>query len=148
MLEADGVMRSGRALMTGRSALSRALAGSALAVMALLALDPAPGRSQPYAVVGPESDLRIEWEQHPSGRGPVIAGYVHNASGMTAANVRVLVEGLDGTGRPVSATVGYVVGTVPGFNRTYFELRAPGAASYRVSVVSYEWIKGGGGGGM
>jgi hypothetical protein len=106
------------------------------------------GQPQPHALIRPEGDFRLEWEQRQAQRGPLIAGYVHNNGGTTAGKVSVLVEGLDGAGRVVNATIGYVTGTVPAFNRAYFEVRVPDAASYRVSVSSFEWIKGGGGGGM
>jgi len=72
---------------------------------------------------------------------------VYNDAGMPASKVSVLVEGLDGTGHPVNATIGYVIGTVPALSRAYFEVRVPSAASYRVSISSFEWMKGGGGGG-
>jgi hypothetical protein len=117
---------------------------ASLAALAF-ALATSPSWAYPYAAVGAVSDFRVDWEQRQTQRGSVIAGYVHNDGGMTASKVSVLVEGLDGGGRLVSATIGYVVGTVPAFNRTYFEVRVPGAASYRVKVLSFEWIKGGAG---
>ncbi|PWU18533.1 MAG: hypothetical protein C5B48_14640 [Candidatus Rokuibacteriota bacterium] len=95
-----------------------------------------------------ESELRVEWQVRPAQRGDLIAGYVHNDGGTTANKVTLLVEGLDPDGHRVNQTIGYVTGTVPAFNRTYFEVRVPHVVSYRVSVASYEWLKGGGGGGM
>jgi hypothetical protein len=116
-------------------------------VILALGLDTNLARPQPYSFAEGERDFRVEWDQHPTGLGPAIGGYVYNNAGMPAARVRVLVEGLDGAGRPINTTIGYVVGTVPGFSRTPFEVRVPGAASYRVSVLSFEWLKGAGGGG-
>ncbi len=77
----------------------------------------------------------------------MIAGYVYNASGMTATKVSVLAQGRAISGRPVNSTVGHVLGTVPAFSHTYFEVRVAEADAYRVSVLSFEWLKGGGGGG-
>jgi hypothetical protein len=102
---------------------------------------------QPSALA--EREFRVEWERRETSRGSAIAGYVYNnATGMTASKVRVLVDGVDASGRAVNSTVAYVLGTVPAFTRTYFEVRVPEAASYRVSVLSFEWLRGGAGGGM
>ena len=116
-------------------------------VILALALGMSPARPRPYAFAGGERDFRVEWQQRQAKRGPAIAGYVYNDAGMPASKVRVLVEGLDGTGHRVTATIGYVMGTVPALSRGYFEVRVPSAVSYRVSISSFEWLKGGGGGG-
>jgi len=96
------------------------------------------------AVPGWPMDLRIEWQTRPAARGSLIAGYVHNETGTTADKVLLRIEGLDDAGRVTSTSTGYVVGTVPPFNRTYFEVLVPTAASYRVNISSFEWIKGAG----
>jgi len=101
---------------------------------------------QSSATGGMAAELRVEWDVHRTEPRPLIRGYVNNAGGTTAARVTVLVEGLDGAGQSVNSTVGYVFGVVPAFNRTYFEVHVPPAVNYRVSVLSYDWIKGGGGG--
>jgi hypothetical protein len=113
-----------------------------------LALGTSQGRHQEYAFAGGERDFRIEWEQHQTRFARAIAGYVYNDAGTPASKVSVLVEGLDETGHPVKATIGYIVGTVPALSRAYFEVQVPSAVSYRVSISSFDWIKGGGGGGM
>ncbi len=116
-------------------------------VILALALGTSQAGHQPYAFAEGEHDFRVEWEQRQTRLGPAIAGYVYNDAGMPASKVSVLVEGLDGTGHPVTATIGYVGGTVPALSRAYFEVRVPTAVSYRVSISSFEWLKGGGGGG-
>ena len=58
----------------------------------------------------------------------------------TAAPIR------DEAGKVVGATTTWVLGGVPAENRTWFETRVPAAASYRVEVVSFDWIGRGGGG--
>ena len=126
---------------------SGASAKTATLVILALALGTSQARHQEYAFAGGERDFRLEWEQHQTRLGPAISGYVYNDAGMPASKVSVLVEGLDGTGHPVNATIGYVIGTVPALSRAYFEVRVPSAASYRVSISSFEWMKGGGGGG-
>ena len=120
----------------------------AAVVTMVLTLGTSAARSQPYSLAEGQRDFRVEWSQHDTRRGVAIGGYVYNNAGMPAARVSLLVEGLDEAGRLVNTTVGYVVGTVPGFSRTPFDVRVPGAASYRVNVLSFEWLKGGGGGGM
>jgi hypothetical protein len=117
-----------------------------IATLAMLALTlgATPARPQPSALA--ERDFRIEWALRRNARGSAIAGYVYNAGGMAATKVSVLIEGLDASGRPVNSTVGHVFGTVPTFNRAYFEERVPEATSYRVSLLSFEWLWGGGGG--
>jgi hypothetical protein len=64
-------------------------------------------------------------------------------------SVRLLVEGLDGSGRVIGSTTGYVLGDVPPSNRSYFDIRAPAkaAASYRVTIESFAWRAYGAGGG-
>lgn len=89
--------------------------------------------------------FRVEAEPRQTRRGPALAGYVYNSYGMTAQRVELLVEGLDASGNVVSSTIGYVSGTVPPFDRAYFEVRVPaGAASYRAKVRWWEWTARGG----
>jgi hypothetical protein len=119
----------------------------AVVVTMVLTVDTSAARSQPYSLAEGQRDFRVEWRQHQTRQGPAIGGYVYNNAGMSAAKVSLLVEGLDEAGRPVNTTIGYVVGTVPGLSRAPFDVRVPGAVSYRVNVLSLEWLKGGGGGG-
>lgn len=89
--------------------------------------------------------FRVEAEPRQTRRGPALAGYVYNSYGMTAHRVELLVEGLDASGNVVSSTIGHVSGTVPPFDRAYFEVRVPaGAASYRARVRWWEWTARGG----
>lgn len=118
---------------------------SVLAVVAaaagLQAVTPASGQSW----TTPNPGFRVEWEPTQTRRGLVIRGYVHNDSGYTAANVRLLIESLDAGGQVAATTVGYLPGTAPPFNRLYFEVPVKAAAaSYRVRVGSWEPIGRGG----
>ena len=97
-----------------------------------------------------DADLRVEWTGSQDRRGrPAVSGYVYNQrAGSYAENVRLLVEGLDGSGQVIGSTTGYVAGQVPPSNRSYFEVKAPpGAASYRVTIQSFAWRAYGLGGG-
>ena len=117
------------------------------AITSTLAVTLGTPSAQPQPSALGERDFRVEWDLRQTARGSAIVGYVYNTGGLAAARVSVLVQGLDAADRPVNSTIGYVLGTVPAFNRTYFEMRVPDATSYRVSVLSFEWLKGGGAGG-
>jgi hypothetical protein len=96
---------------------------------------------------GIDERVRLDWEAGATRAGkPVIRGYVLNAHGRPAANVRLLVETLDGSGVVVARTIGFVPGVVQFNDRAYFEvpLKAPGA-SYRVTVSALDWRAGGNG---
>ena len=119
---------------------------AALAVTLLGAVATNAG-AQPRAIVGSaELGLGVTWEAGRTARGPVISGYVVNDSGVTADRVMLRIESLDETGKVVNTRTGYVMGTVPAFNRAYFQVSVPGATSYRVAISSFQWIKGDGGG--
>jgi hypothetical protein len=120
------------------------LAAVAIAMLAI-ATDMVPTGAPPLAIAGGERDFSIDWQRSDTPRGPEITGYVYNNGGLPAARVTVLVEGLDPSGRPVNATIAYVVGTVPALSRTYFVTSVPAATSYRVSLLSFDWVKGGSG---
>ncbi len=107
------------------------------------------GATSPAAAVmspsGIDPRLRLDWEvgQTRSGR-PVITGYIYNDYMRVAINVRLLVEVLDASGQVIDRAYGFVPGTVPVFNRNYFDVPLKTAgASYRITVTSYEWRDGG-----
>jgi hypothetical protein len=99
-------------------------------------------QAQTYAIYGAERYFRVEWEAGQSARrGPVVSGYVYNDYGRAVERMQLSIEGLDGSGAVVSTTIGYVLGTVPGWNRAYFEIPVPaGAAAYKVRVLSFNWV--------
>ena len=103
----------------------------------------AQGSSGPLA----ERYFRLEWEAGQSRRGrPLIRGYLYNDQPVNVNNVRLLIETLDASGQVTSRTVGYVDGLIPATSRTYFEVpvSAPGG-TFRVSVMSFDLIRTGGG---
>lgn len=127
----------------------RALALMAAAVLVVgPAVMPAPAEAAPTPQ-GIDSRLRLDWEAATKRGGkPVIQGYLYNDNGRAAGDVHLLVETLDASGAVIARTIGFVQGVVQFNDRIYFEvaLKTPGA-SYRVTVTSFDW-KGGGGGGM
>ena len=122
-----------------------------LALATILATEPTGALSPAAAVIVPSGidyRLRLDWEAGTTRRGrPVIRGYVLNDHGRPASDVRLLVETLDASGAVVARTIGFVHGLVHFNDRAYFEvpLKTPGA-SYRVTVTSFDWRAGGGGG--
>lgn len=87
-----------------------------------------PGRADDY--------FRFEWRK----TGRTISGYVYNSSNRWAARVQLLVEGVDRSGKVVNKTTTWVAGGIPANNRAFFEVAVPEAASYRLRVLSYEWV--------
>lgn len=101
--------------------------------------------AQNFGIPGADRYFRLEWEARPGERrGPVVAGYLYNDYGAPATNIRMLVETLDGAGAVTGSTVTLLPGTAPGNGRLYFEQRVPAAAGYRLRVLSWDFIRGGG----
>ena len=101
-------------------------------------------------IVGWEQFFKLDWQAVERRGRPVVSGHIMNDWGFPARNVRLLVEGLDGTGNVVGQRVSWL-GTelTPGM-RAYFEEPAPPpgpapAAAYRVSVFAWDWVQAGGG---
>jgi hypothetical protein len=86
----------------------------------------------------PVSELRVEWETITRDGRTIVRGYVHNEYQMRAENVRLLIEGLDASARPVTTRTAYVFGTIPYRDRAYFEAVVPAAGAYRVSIESFD----------
>jgi hypothetical protein len=60
-----------------------------------------------------------------------------------------MVESLDAGGQVATRTIGYVSGTVPPSSRVYFQVVLPAPSpSYRVFVLSWDWIRGPSGGSL
>ena len=111
--------------------------------LVLIATDGARAISSPSGI---DPRLRFEYEVGRWHGQPEIQGYIYNDYGRPANNVRMIVETLDESGKVVGRAYGFVVGIVPVFNRTPFNvpLKATGA-SYRLTVTSFEWRDGGSG---
>jgi len=133
--------RSVRSVVAGlRRAWEAARPGAAgVAVAAILLLGCSVAPSQVNGVAGVEHYFRVTWERQVGRRGPVVSGHVHNNYGYAAADVQIEVAGLDAAGAVVSRIYARVLGTVPPLGDAYFEVPvAPGAASCRVTVVSFQ----------
>ena len=111
------------------------------AVLVALVLGPAAARAQSHAIYGADRYFPVDARTETRSRGAVVAGYVRNEGGMPARDVRLRVERLDAGGRVEATSVAYVSGILTPGSRGYFEVAVPsGAATYRVSVLSFDWI--------
>jgi len=110
-----------------------------VAVIALLAPSRAVAATT-YAQESLDHYFRFEYEVTPSATRPVVSGYVYNMNpGVPVERMQVSVQSLDGAGNVVGTTSTWVLGGVPPGNRAYFTTHAVPGASYRVSVLFFDW---------
>jgi len=83
-----------------------------------------------------DSNFRLEWSR--TGRG--VSGFVYNTSNRRAGHMQLLVESLDAAGAVVNRT-STSVRDVPPNNRAFFETSVAEAPSYRVSIISFDWVE-------
>jgi hypothetical protein len=110
------------------------------AAFVALVLGPAAARAQSHAIYGADRYFPIDAQTETRSRGTVVAGYVRNEGGLPARDLRLRVERLDAGGQVVATSVGYVFGILTPGSRVYFEVPVAAAATYRVSVLSFDWI--------
>lgn len=116
--------------------------GTRLAVaMAVIAwLGPSDAAAATYAQESLDRYFRFEYEVSSSTTRPVVSGYVYNANpGLPVERMQVSVQSLDAAGNVVGTTSTWVLGGVPPGNRAYFTTHAVPGASYRVSVLFFDW---------
>jgi hypothetical protein len=124
-----------------------AVVGSIALATALLGWPPSVASAQTYRIYGAEQYFTLDWEAGQYRGRPIVSGYLRNNYGLSAGNVRLLVESLDVAGQVASTTIGYVSGLVPSGGRVYFEVPLPAPApAYRVNVLSWDWKFGPSGG--
>jgi hypothetical protein len=88
----------------------------------------------------PITELRVEWETVARGDKAIVRGYVYNEHRMRVERVRLRIEQLDASARPIATRSTWVAGgTLAYGDRQYFETAVPAAgATYRVSVESFD----------
>ena len=88
------------------------------------------------------SSLRLRWDVDPPAQGlQTVCGRVFNDQQMAARRVRVRVEGLDERGEVTRRRDGDVLGQISSSSAGVFCVSmAARAATYRVTVVSVEWV--------
>jgi hypothetical protein len=119
--------------------MTRSLLGLGTVCVLLGAAAPtgAPARgAELYAPETLDQYFKLEWSR----AGKNLNGYVYNTSNRRAAQMILLVEGLDGAGKLVTKTTTWVR-DVPPNNRAYFQVAVPTAAAYRVRVQSFNWVE-------
>jgi len=98
-----------------------------------------------YAPGSLDRYFRLEWQAVPGGSGPTLEGYLYNMADMPAERMVLGIEMLDASGNVVGKTSTRVLGGAPPGNRAWFQAKVPAAASYRIEVQSFDWIRVGGG---
>jgi hypothetical protein len=90
--------------------------------------------------------FRVSWGPRTYGVAPAIEGQVHNDSDFWVSNVRLRVEGLDAEKRPVGELYAWTFGNIAPGGWAYFVVQTmPGAATYRITVSSFDVVSHGGG---
>ncbi len=100
----------------------------------------APARELQPLMRGWEQHFSVTWDTVQRRGKLEVEGYVNNRSPYRVGNLRVLVDGLDDSGRIVDQRVSWVLGELGGDSRIYFEVPVAPAARYRVSVFSYDRV--------
>jgi len=86
----------------------------------------------------------LEWTGGERRGRPNVNGYVVNNYRVRAANMRLLIESLDASGKTIDTTSGSIA-DVPSGGRVYFEVPVKQkAARYRVNITGWDWREGGG----
>ena len=120
--------------MAGRRSAALLLAGALVGASGMFA-PPVPAGD----VVSQETIdayFRLEWSK----AGRKVNGYVYNSSNRRAGHMQLLVEALDAAGAVVKRT-STSVRDVPPKNRAFFETSVAEAPSYRVSIISFDWVE-------
>jgi hypothetical protein len=113
---------------------------TAVALLASLLLAPTVTARSLYSAESLERWFRLEWDVRPGPAGTTLEGYVYNKTDMEAERMRVSIEHLDPSGQVVGETETWVLGNLPARNRSFFQARVPPATSYRVMVLSFNWL--------
>ncbi len=119
----------------------------AAVVVAMLLLAACVDAAAPLSplVSGWEQWFRVDVQSARQDSRAVVSGVVWNTSDWGARRIRLLVEGLDAGGQPVSQQVVWLGVDLPAGMHAFFEVPMPEASSYRVSVFAFDRAPKGGG---
>jgi hypothetical protein len=118
-------------------------------LVALGALTAAAGSvlAATYAQQTLDQYFRIEYDVSPASARTTLSGYVYNQrAGYRAEQMLLSIERLDASGNVIGTSTTAVLGGVPPGSRAFFSARVEPAASYRIQVLSFEWLVPGGAG--
>ena len=93
-----------------------------------------------YAPESLERWFHLEWDLRPDTSSPTLEGYVYNKTDYQAERMQLSIEQLDAAGTVVGRTTTWVLGNLPPGDRAYFRARVPEAVSYRVTVLTFNWL--------
>jgi hypothetical protein len=114
--------------------------GVVLGLLAVLTMASA-GAAAVFSQQTLDERFRIEYQVTPDQSKPLLDGYIYNVySGLSAAHMQLAIERLDASGNIIGTSTTWVLGEVPPNNRAYFTTRVEPAASYRVRILSFDWI--------
>jgi len=86
--------------------------------------------------------FHVEWTADPGAAGRArISGYVYNDYGDAAVDVALRIHEIDASGQDVASVVAPVGETVPARGRAYFDVAVPDSRSYRVDVMSFDFLE-------
>jgi hypothetical protein len=92
-----------------------------------------------------ERYFAIAVESATRGGRPVVRAHVTSSADFWISRMVVRVEALDAGGQVVATSTPAIVDLIPPFGRLTFEVPAPAAgASYRISVINFDWLPRGG----
>jgi hypothetical protein len=121
--------------------MRRMLAGLGfVAIVAATAGVSAAAELQPQ-MWGWERIFAVSWQPAQHRGQTVVEGYVTNISPYETAQIRVLVESLDGAGQVTAQRVAWVPGDLGGGGRLFFQVPAAPAPAYRVRIFSYDRVE-------
>jgi hypothetical protein len=125
----------------------RRITAAVLVALAALTAETGSAVAAIYAKETLDQYFRIEYDVTPAATRPTVSGYVYNQRpGYRAEQMLLSIERLDAAGNVTGASTTAVLGGVPPGSRAFFSARVEPAASYRVQVLTFEWIIPGGGG--
>ena len=115
-----------------------------LVVVSLIAAGSAAAAN--YAQETLDRYFRIEFQVTAASPRPVVSGYIYNMNGgLPAGSMQLSIERLNATGQVIGNSSTWVLGGVPAGSRAYFSAPVEPAESYRVQVLSFDWVGRGAG---
>ncbi len=85
--------------------------------------------------------FRIEFQVTPAFAAGGDQRVVYNMrAGDTADRMSLSIERLNASGQVIGSSTTWVLGGVPPGTRAYFSARVEPAASYRIQILSFDWV--------
>jgi hypothetical protein len=115
--------------------------GAVLGLAAILLTASVGAAAVSYSQESLDQRFKIEFQVTPGQSRPELSGYVYGQySGISVEHMQLEIERLDANGQVIGRSTTWVLGEIPPGNRAYFTTRVEPAASYRVRVLSFDWI--------